>query len=140
MVISDRGLLGEFKTYECLKNIAGYKKFIFNCYLPKDNGDVTEVDLILSHESGIYVFESKNSSGEIYGKETYQYWIQRLTRRNGERLEYEFFNPIIQNKIHLRWLMRYLDEGPDIFYSYVVFGENCTLKDIKLTSIFNIIQ
>mgnify|MGYP002509292044 CR=1 FL=1 len=35
---------------------------LFNLYIPKDNGETTELDVVLLHESGIYVFESKNYS------------------------------------------------------------------------------
>lgn len=58
-VMQDIGLIGEYFTYQCLAPLNGYKKFIFNCYLPKADGETTEVDVILLHESGIYVFESK---------------------------------------------------------------------------------
>ena len=34
--------------------------FLFNCYLPMENKETTEIDAIMIHHSGIYVFESKN--------------------------------------------------------------------------------
>ena len=55
MCIRDR-----FYTYRCLRQLPGYKRFLFNCYLPKQDGEKTEIDVIFLHESGIYVFESKN--------------------------------------------------------------------------------
>lgn len=44
-----------------------------NCYLPKSNSEKIEVDVILIHESDIYVLEFKNYSGWIFGAETEQY-------------------------------------------------------------------
>lgn len=35
----DKGLLGEFYTYECLKPLEGYKRYLFNLYVPKDDGE-----------------------------------------------------------------------------------------------------
>lgn len=57
--MQDIGLIGEYFTYQCLAPLNGYKKFIFNCYLPKADGETTEVDVILLHESGIYVLNQK---------------------------------------------------------------------------------
>ena len=66
----NKGQQGEFYTYKNLRPLKGYKRFLFNCYLPKEDGETTEVDVILLHESGIYVFESKNYSGWIFGTES----------------------------------------------------------------------
>ena len=59
-MLFDKGRKGEYDTYRYLRSLDGYKKFLFNCYIPKEDGTMTEVDMILLHESGIYVLESKN--------------------------------------------------------------------------------
>lgn len=131
----DKGRLGEFYIAKYLKSLGGYKKFLFNVYLPKENGDTTEIDVILLHESGIYVFESKNYSGWIFGTETQQYWTQTLSIGRGKTKKSKFFNPIIQNNVHLKWLQQFLDQEQQLsFYSYIIFSDRCTLKDITLTS------
>ena len=131
----DKGHLGEFYIYKYLKAFDGYKRFLFNVYLPKENGETTEIDVILLHETGIYVFESKNYSGWIFGTETQQYWIQTLPVGKSKSQKTKFFNPIIQNKVHLKWLRQFLgDESRLPFYSYIVFSDRCTLKEIILTS------
>lgn len=126
----NKGQQGEFYTYKNLRPLKGYKRFLFNCYLPKEDGETTEVDVILLHESGIYVFESKNYSGWIFGTETQRYWMQ--TFKNGSK-EY-FLNPVIQNRGHLKWLRAFLEGNTIPFYSYIVFGDHCILKDITLVS------
>lgn len=131
---SDKGRLGEFYTYQYLKPLKGYKRYLFNCYLPKPNGETTEVDVILLHESGIYVFESKNYGGWIFGTETQQYWTQTLPAGKGKTRKNRFFNPIKQNEVHLKWLQAFLGKNNLKFYSYIVFSDRCTLKDIKLIS------
>ena len=51
------------------------------------------------HEKGIFVIESKNYSGWIFGNERDKKWTQVLA--NGDK-NY-FFNPILQNKIHIKY-------------------------------------
>ena len=74
---NDKGLAGEFKTWEQLKGLPGYKKCLFNCYIPKRNGGTTEIDFILIHETGLYIFESKNYGGWIYGSENRRFCFSR---------------------------------------------------------------
>lgn len=130
----NKGRLGEFYTYKYLKSLSGYKRYLFNLYLPKSNGETTELDVILLHESGIYVFESKNYSGWIFGSESQQYWTQTLPAGRGRSQKNRFYNPVLQNKGHLKWLQTYLADQTLPFYSYIVFSDRCRLKNITLTS------
>lgn len=128
------GQLGEFYTYKYLHSLAGYKRYLFNLYIPKSNGETTELDVVLLHESGIYVFESKNYSGWIFGTESQQYWTQTLPTGRGKSQKNKFYNPILQNKGHLKWLQTFLADQTLPFYSYIVFSDRCTLKNITVTS------
>lgn len=130
----NKGLYGEFLTWKNLERLDGHKRFLFNCYLPKDNGETTEIDVILLHESGVYVLESKNYSGWIFGDENQAYWTQTLPAGRGRSKKARFFNPILQNKVHLKWLSQYLGQAPDTFFSYIVFSNRCTLKKVTLTN------
>lgn len=134
-MLFDTGKKGEYETYRCLQPLKGYKKYLFNCYIPKDDGTTTEVDVILLHETGIYVFESKNYSGWIFGTETQKQWTQTLPAGKGKTGKEHFLNPIIQNKVHLKWLQTYLKDSVNLkFYSYIVFSRRCELKNVTLTS------
>ncbi len=128
-VYFDKGLYGEYRTYLQLKNISGKPCFLFNVYVPKENKETVEIDCIMIHETGIYVFESKNYSGWIFGNETRRKWTQVL---NKSKKTY-FFNPILQNNVHIKWLKNLIKEEIP-FYSYIVFSERCTLKKIDLKS------
>ncbi len=130
----NKGRLGEFYIYKYLKSLAGYKRYLFNLYIPKNNGETTELDVVLLHESGIYVFESKNYSGWIFGTESQQYWTQTLSVGRGKSQKNQFYNPILQNKGHLKWIQIFLEDQTLPFYSYIVFSDRCTLKNITLTS------
>ena len=98
----DAGRFGEYLTYKYLQSLTGYKRFLFNLYIPKGKGETTEIDVLLLHESGIYVFESKNYSGWIFGTETQPYWTQTLPGKRKNVHKNHFYNPILQNKAHLK--------------------------------------
>jgi DNA-directed RNA polymerase subunit RPC12/RpoP len=42
-------------------------------------------------------------------------------------------NPIIQNKLHIRWLKKQIGEGVPV-YSVIVFSERCELKKVEVSS------
>lgn len=128
-VMREKGLYGEYLLSIYLNKLEGKKRILYNVYLEKEGGGTTEVDMILLHESGIYVIESKNYSGIITGKEEDRYWKQTL--KNGET--YSFYNPIRQNETHIRNLSRILGmTQEEKYYSIVVFGDQAVLKKIKI--------
>lgn len=125
--VLDTGKAGELYTKEALQSLAGYKRFLQNCYLRKSDGTPTEADLILLHGSGIYVFESKNYSGWIFGSENQRNWTQSFSRSK----KVQFYNPIWQNKSHIKWMKYDLDLDDSVpCYSFVVFSDRCELKDV----------
>ena len=130
-VLKDTGLYGEYLIYKNLRNLPGEKKFLFNSYVPKGGGGTTEIDVIMLHSSGIYVFESKNYSGAIYGTETHRTWTQVF--RNGHKEK--FYNPLMQNNTHIKWLQAFLPEIPEgAFFSVIAFSDRCRLQKINLKS------
>ncbi len=131
-LLRDKGNSGEYYSYKALVPVPGYSRFLFNCYIPTAEGETTEIDLLFLHSSGIYVIESKNYSGWIFGHEAQTQWVQCLPgKRQAKKVP--FLNPILQNKGHIRALRDYF--GEDIvlpIYSFVVFSNRCTLKKIEL--------
>lgn len=127
-VHGDKGKLGEYRIFQELKTLRGHKRFLFNVYIPKEDGITTEIDVILLHESGIYVFESKNFSGWIFGSESQKYWTQTLPVGYEKSEKFRFYNPIWQNRRHVKLLRDFLDDPILPLYSYVVFGGDCELK------------
>ena len=126
------GKRGEKLTERELKlvNLFGRKGLTLrNLYLPKGNGETSEIDLVYITAKGIFVFESKNYSGWIFGDESGQYWTVMLPNREKHR----FYNPIRQNRTHIKWLRSYV--GPNIpLYSIIVFSERCELKQVTINS------
>ena len=134
-MIRDRGRYGEYLIYESLNLLqGGTKKFLFNVYLPFHNGSMTEIDIIFIHSSGVYVIESKNYSGWIFGNESQRNWTECI-KAGREVQKYRFYNPIMQNTVHIELLQNYLSDFTGIpFFSCIVFGDKCELKKITYTS------
>ena len=128
---SDKGKYGEYLIYKYLKSYEKQgAKFLFNAYIPTNKNTTTEIDVIMICSKGIFVFESKNYSGWIYGNENSVYWYQTLPMgRSGIRKQ-EFYNPIMQNQTHIKHLKVLVGEYVP-YYSFVVFSERCELKSIN---------
>lgn len=114
--IEGSGLAGQGRLYRNLIVPTG----------PRSRLETTEIDVVLLHPSGIYVIESKNYSGWIFGKADQPNWTVCLNRNTKERVP----NPIRQNNGHISALMRVLDLPREAFVSLIVFSERCELKRI----------
>ena len=129
-VMKDKGKLGEYNIFCELEKLKGNKAILANTYIPKYNGQTTEIDLIMIHETGIYVFESKNYSGSIFGGEEYYTWVQVLNKK----VRNKFYSPIKQNNNHIKYLNCFLQLPYKDIYSIVVFSNRCKLGDINVLS------
>ena len=130
---ADKGREGEYLIY---KNLAEYEKqgakLLFNCYIPTKTNKMSEIDVLMLHQSGIYVFESKNYSGWIFGSEHDEKWTQSLLGKGYEAQKEHFFNPVLQNKLHIKHLCEFLKIKQEHVYSIIVFSDRCELKSITL--------
>ena len=62
----DKGLKGEVTVFFVLDHLDYYSKTLSNVYIPTEDG-TTEIDALYITQWGIYVIESKNYSGWIFG-------------------------------------------------------------------------
>ena len=130
----DTGRLGEYDIYMYLKSYENEGcKFLFNVYLPKRDGKTTELDVLMIGKDAVYVFESKNYSGWIFGTDTQRTWTQVLPKGKGKSQKEKFYNPVWQNKTHCETLKAFLPQGATI-KSVVLFSNRCTFKDVTVTS------
>ena len=133
-VYFDKGLNGEYSLYQYLQPFESMGcKFLFNLYIPKDNGKTSEIDVIMFHYKGLFVIESKNYSGWIFGNENNKQWTQTLPVGRGRSHKEHFYNPIMQNATHIRAVRKYISDTIPI-YSVIAFSDNCTLKDVTVKS------
>lgn len=135
-----RGKSGEKKIARKLNalDFFGYDgRCLRNLYIPREDGSTSEIDVVYITSKGIFVIESKNYSGYIFGNEHYKNWTSTLyagkTWYGGNRVEkYHFFNPVWQNKSHVKAIRGYLGEVKT--YSFIVFGSDCELKDVSVSN------
>lgn len=131
----DKGKNGEYKIY---KSLFHYEmdgaSFLFNCYLPMENKETTEIDAIMIHHSGIYVFESKNYGGWIFGNERNAWWTQSLLGEGYSAQKERFYNPVWQNRTHIKYLRKKLGLFDGKIYSVIVFSDRCEFKDVTIFS------
>lgn len=132
-VRGDSGCYGEYLTYNYLMPLEKENcRFLFNVYLPKNNSETSELDVVAVLKEGIFVFESKNYSGWIFGNETQKMWTQVLPNGKGKSSKEHFYNPILQNAGHIKWLKNIVGEEIPV-YSVVVFSERCTFKKLEVS-------
>lgn len=115
-----KGLLGESLTELILqKNIGVYKQVIHDLVIPTENGKKTQIDNILITTKGIFVIENKNFSGIVKNDQNGN-WYTILNKESYSTN----YNPIEQNKYHIKCLQKLLDKDFNLFYSLIVLGYN----------------
>lgn len=126
--IFNKGRIAEYYTWRILDNQSEYKKVLINLYIPNEH-HTSEIDSVLINKYGIFVIESKGYSGWIFGNEIQKNWTQIIYKNRNK-----FYNPIMQNRNHIKALASILEVNDmNIFRSYIVFSERCELKKITIT-------
>lgn len=111
-----KGYYGEYLIFsELYNNIPGNCKILMNIEIPSVGGKTTEIDLLLIHETGLYVFEAKHYKGSIKGKIDEQRWTQYFRTSDN----HSFNNPILQNRWHIEQLRKLFPLLP--IQSFIVF-------------------
>lgn len=125
------GAEGELSLVATLTNHCITGRFILqqNLFIPYYDR-TSEIDLVMVHEKGIFVFESKRFSGWIFGSINQNEWTQRFI--SGEKNH--FYNPIKQNITHIKALSRFLSVPENQMKSVIVFSGTCELKQIPENS------
>lgn len=95
---------------------------IKNVTLPTDTG-TTQIDHILVSKYGVFVIETKNMKGWIFGSAKQKQWTQRIYKHSSK-----FQNPIHQNYKHLKTLEGCLDIPSESLFSVIVFIGDSTFK------------
>ena len=98
--------------YHLLKNIT----------LKSGNG-TTQIDHIIVSKYGIFVIETKNMKGWIFGSENQRNWTQKIYKYTNQ-----FQNPLRQNYKHVKTLEDCLNLKQNVIYSIIVFTGDATFK------------
>ena len=83
----------------------------------------TQIDHIIVSKYGIFVIETKNYKGWIFGSEHQKRWTQSIYGK-----KHTFQNPLHQNYKHTKTLQKLLNLGDDKVFSIVVFVGESTFK------------
>jgi restriction system protein len=121
-----KGWLGEFmvnlsarlfldkKTYHLIKNVT----------LPTEDS-TTQIDHIVVSKYGLFVVETKNMKGWIFGSENNAEWTQQIYEHRNK-----FQNPLRQNYRHAKVLEEILGLMPNKIFSVIVFVGGSTFKTV----------
>lgn len=100
------------KTYRAVHNVT----------LPTDDG-TTQIDHVILSPFGIFVLETKNRKGWIYGSENDARWTRTVFKKS-----FTFQNPLRQNAKHVKALEAALHTPPGTVHSIIAFVGDSTFK------------
>lgn len=119
-----KGLLGEtlVKLSARLRLPAETYHAIHNVTLPTPDG-TTQIDHIFVSRFGIFVVETKNMKGWIFGGVDHAQWTQKLFKQS-----FKFQNPLRQNYKHTKALEAELGVPANTIHSVIVFAGESEFK------------
>ncbi|HAS6858922.1 TPA: nuclease [Vibrio parahaemolyticus] len=118
-----KGVFGEFLVNRLLSKLpeSDYT-LIKDVTLPTSDG-TTQVDHIVVSKYGIFVVETKNMKGWIFGSARQKQWTQKIYRHSSK-----FQNPLHQNYKHIKALETLLGCSEEHLHSVIVFIGDSTFK------------
>nr|WP_194709425.1 NERD domain-containing protein [Vibrio parahaemolyticus] len=118
-----KGVFGEFLVNRLLSKLpeSDYT-LIKDVTLPTNDG-TTQVDHIVVSRYGIFVVETKNMKGWIFGSARQKQWTQKIYRHSSK-----FQNPLHQNYKHIKALETLLGCSEERLHSVIVFIGDSTFK------------
>lgn len=126
-----KGVVGEKTVSSVLYflNASDYK--VINNVVLKSNDITSQIDHVVISDFGIFVIETKNYKGWIFGHENSEYWTQVIYNHKNK-----FYNPIRQNLGHIKALKNCLNNYPDLKYkSIIVFSTDAEIKVQTVTDV-----
>jgi Nuclease-related domain len=121
-----KGKLGEFTVKVHAKKYLSEEYIMLNdCTLPDEQTGTTQIDHILLSPYGIFIIETKNYQGWIFGGERQKHWTQKIYKKS-----FKFQNPLYQNYKHIKVLESVLKDvvEPEYLHSIIVFTPQSTFK------------
>lgn len=129
-----KGDYGEHCVSEVLGvNVEGFQYVINNLLFVDDDGKSRQIDHIYINKYGIWVIETKNYGGYIYGTDKQFEWTQVLAHG---REKNKFYNPVRQNNSHIYCLSKKLHVR-DVFHNVVVFLYRADISHVKSESVYS---
>ena len=104
----------------------------FNNVTIETSNGTTQIDHVIVSKFGIFVIETKNIKGWIFGGEKQTSWTQSLYGK-----KYKFQNPLLQNYRHTKALADFLGINQSKIHSLVMFWSECTFKTPMPENVLN---
>lgn len=118
-----KGELGEYKIDIQLSQLSKDYMYLSDLLIknPKSSTGYSQIDHIIITPYGLFVIETKNYQGTIYGGKNKKTWLI-----NGK---FKMMNPLMQNYGHIQALKNFIeDKYQQYFISLVSFTKRCTFK------------
>jgi hypothetical protein len=96
----------------------------------QDGNGTTQIDHLIVSRYGVFVVETKNMKGWIYGGEHEPRWTQKIYRHT-----HTFQNPLRQNQKHVKTLAALLGLDTGKLFSVVVFTGDAKFKTPMPTNV-----
>ncbi len=130
------GESGEAAVSSVLKECDSGTAIVIDNYMVLEEGQSRQIDHICICSNGVFVIETKNFAGTIYGNENMRMWQQYIRGK-----KYEFYSPVKQNLTHLYCIKKLLPKNVPL-YQYVVFayGDISHVSAENVTDIFSLRQ
>ncbi len=106
-----KGKIGEKSVAMVLSFLPKEEYTVLNDIIIKNKDKTSQIDHIVISPYGIFVIETKNYKGWIYGNTNSKYWIQNIWGN-----KYKLYNPIFQNNSHIKALKEALSEYDNLKY------------------------
>lgn len=103
-----------------------------NVLIPLPDGGTTQIDHIVVSPYGLYIIETKNMGGWIYGNEYDSQWTQVLYKQ-----KYTFQNPLRQNYKHCQVIASALSLDNSLIHSVIVFIGDSEFKTPLPANVLN---
>jgi hypothetical protein len=118
-----KGKMGEFFTKTKISRLNPTLYTSFNDVTLEILGDTTQIDHIIISKFGIFVIETKNYTGWIFGDALQKTWTQIIFKTKSK-----FQNPLHQNQKHIHFLKSILKFDTSKFVSIVSFSPDAVFK------------
>ena len=126
--VGDRG---ERRVASYLEDLPYDRYSVYNDLLFRNRDYTTQVDHLIVSKYGIFVIETKNVHGKVYGSGNAEFWKQYLPdigyRKFGNTQEHQLRNPLWQNGGHIKALRRLVFGNDAPIVGVVVFPNDTDL-------------
>jgi restriction system protein len=119
-----KGWVGELKTKATQRFLLDSKHYrVFNSVIIPRGEGTTQIDHVVVSKYGVFVVETKQRSGWIFGGKKDAQWTENIY---GRKLHFQ--NPLRQNYLHTKTLAETLRIEDKKIHSLIVFWGDCEFK------------